>query len=55
MAKHKIASISLTVRDRAISCNFRPTGYPVSIHMSQVQATGRPISSYKLSFLGHYF
>ena len=27
MAKHKIASISLTVRDRAISSNFRLIGY----------------------------
>ena len=27
MAKHKFASISLTVRDRAISSNFRPPGY----------------------------
>ena len=27
MAKHKIASISLTVRDRAISSKFSPTGY----------------------------
>ena len=27
MAKHKFASISLTVRDRVIRRNFRPTGY----------------------------
>ena len=27
MAKHKFASISLTVRDRAFRRNFRPTGY----------------------------
>ena len=27
MAKHKFASISLTVRDRAISSKFSPTGY----------------------------
>ena len=27
MAKHKIASISLTVRDRAILSKFSPTGY----------------------------
>ena len=27
MEKHKFASISLTVRDRAIRQNFRPPGY----------------------------
>ena len=29
--------------------------YPVSIHMSQVQATGRPISSYILYHAGKHF
>ena len=28
--------------------------YPVSIHMSQVQATGRPISSSRMLFSSRY-
>ena len=31
MEKHKFASISLTVQDRAISSNFLPTGYPRNV------------------------
>ena len=31
MEKHKFASISLTVRDRAISLNFQPTGYLINV------------------------
>ena len=28
--------------------------YPVSIHMSQLQATGRPISSFSVNLVGYY-
>ena len=32
-----------------------PLCYPVSIHMSQLLSTGRPISSFSIEFIGNNF
>ena len=42
MAKHKFASISLTVRDRAISSKFSPTGYLRNVHCATFKKFSPP-------------